>query len=110
MSSGMQRSLGGRNIALSPILMIYMILDSVITLSILCHLSLKQGSKGRAMYGYKCKVRVHGTAVDNSRIIWIFEPNQGLLPIQRAVYPDRAPRSKRQLPTVKWPRYVSSRQ
>ena len=49
MSSGMQRSLGGRNIAFSSILMIYMILKLSIILSILFRILLEKSSKGRAM-------------------------------------------------------------
>lgn len=64
MSSGMQRSLGGRSIALSPNIVTQKIPRLVPILFVLFRLSLEKNSKSTVMYGY-------GTAMDNSRTIWI---------------------------------------
>ena len=70
MSSGMQRSLGGRNTALTPISVTHMIPYFVIILSIICHISLERSSISTVTYGYKCEPRLHITAMDNSQTIW----------------------------------------
>ena len=74
MSFGMQRSLDGRNIALSPISMMYMIHDLVMTLSILCHISLEKSSQGRAMYGYKCGACLYIMIIDDQQTTCVLRP------------------------------------